>query len=554
MKYFLLQLGCQMNHSDGERIKSVLHALGYSPADNEEEANLLGIVACSVRQKAIDKVYSKIAKWNQWKNSRNLLTFVSGCILPTDREKFLQRFDLIFSINELPDLPSMISHYGVTTPMALDGAKLERAQEVAQHNSTRTPSPSSRPVGPLWLKDPRPNGMAFISQAVPAGMRKPEQIEAARESTLQSIRTLQEEIRSLGGAEEIKRKIVLDSKNDDPMGGFWHIAPSYASSFEAFVPIQNGCDKFCTFCAVPYTRGREVSRPSDEILQEVRNLVDRGYKSITLLGQNVNSYGLDKPGTELSFAQLMEEIGKIGAEAQERGKKFWVYFTSPHPRDMTEELLHVIARYSCLGKQIHLPIQSGDTKVLYKMNRNHSVDRYREIVHTIWRILPGATLFTDIIVGFTGETEEQFLNTKRAMEEFKYQMAYVAMYSPRPGAASSRWDDDISLEEKKRRLAILSEVLHETSGAYNRSLIGTVQTVLVDSYDPKTRWLSGRNEGKLIFRTAAPENLTNPRNLIGEFITLEVTSCKAMSLEGTFLGTPEAIETQAKRVPVLEVQ
>ena len=543
MKYHLVHLGCQMNQSDAERIKSVLHAMGYSPTDQEEEAQLLGVVACSVRQKAIDKVYSKIAKWNTWKNSKNLLTFVSGCILPADREKFLQRFDLLFSINELPELPKLISQYGVTTPGALKPEVMDRASQVALHNSDKTPKPalaptvSTRPVGPLWLKDPKPQGLAFTPLAVPAGVRKPEQVQNLRKSTLESIRALQEEIKDHGGEEGIRQKILSKPAETDPMGGFWHIPPSYSSTFEAYIPIQNGCDKFCTFCAVPYTRGREVSRPSAEILAEVRSLIDKGFKIITLLGQNVNSYGLDKPGQELSFPQLMEEIGKIGEEVRDQGKQFWVYFTSPHPRDMTEDLLHIIARYPVLAKQIHLPIQSGDEKVLFKMNRNHSIQRYREIVHNIWRILPTATLFTDIIVGFTGETEEQFLNTKRAMEEFKYHMAFVAMYSPRPGAASSRWDDLVPLEEKKRRLAELSEVLHETCHAHNKNYLGQTLETIVESYDEKTGWLSGKTEGKINIRTK-PLDHPHPQELVGEFVQIKVTSCRPMSLEGelTALG------------------
>ena len=318
------------------------------------------------------------------------------------------------------------------------------------------------------------------------------------------------------------------------MGGFWHIAPSYTSSFEAFVPIQNGCDKFCTFCAVPYTRGREVSRPSAEILSEVQDLVDRGYKSITLLGQNVNSYGLDKPDQEISFPELMRRIGEMGDRASAQGRRFWVYFTSPHPRDMTEELLHVVARYDCLAKQIHLPIQSGDEKVLFKMNRNHSMARYREVAENVRRILPTATLFTDIIVGFSGETEAQFQNTKKAMEEFQYNMAFIAMYSPRPGAASSRWDDDVSQTEKKRRLAELSEVLHRSSGAHNRAMVGTEVSVLVESFEAASGWLSGKTEGKLNIRLKAPVSVEHPESLVGEFVRVRVNSCKPMSLEGEF--------------------
>ena len=441
MKFFILQLGCQMNISDSERIKSVLTGLGFAETADEEEADLLGVVACSVRQKAIDKVYGRISKWNKWKKERSLITFVSGCVLPADREKFMDRFDILFSIQELPNLPDMLLQYGLVTPLSTHAA------------------------------------------GVPMG----------------------------GGADS-----------------YWMVQPSHGSDFEAFVPIQNGCDKFCTFCAVPYTRGREISRSSQRILAEVKELVDRGYKSITLLGQNVNSYGLDKKGEEISFAELLRQIGEYGKTS---GRDFWVYFTSPHPRDMTEEVVQAIADYRCLAKQIHLPIQSGDDKLLMRMNRNHSVERYREVAHTIRRLLPGATLFTDIIVGFTGETEEQFEKTRAALKEFQYNMAYIAMYSPRPGAASSRWDDDIPQDEKKKRLHELTSELQAISHAYNKKMIGKSYRVLVDGTDRKEGFLSAKTEGKIIVRFESSDE-----SLIGTFQDVEITSAAPMSVEGRLVA------------------
>ncbi|MFW6368717.1 MAG: MiaB/RimO family radical SAM methylthiotransferase, partial [Spirochaetota bacterium] len=323
-----------------------------------------------------------------------------------------------------------------------------------------------------------------------------------------------------------KRRVALvpEQKADDRSTEYWKIRPSYTSGFEAYIPIQNGCDKFCTFCAVPYTRGREVSRDSNEILGEVRHLVESGYKSITLLGQNVNSYGLDRGEEEISFAELLRRVGEIGSET---GREFWTYFTSPHPRDMTEEVIDTIAAYPVLAKQIHLPLQSGDDKVLIRMNRNHSVVRYRGIVEKIRSTIPEATLFTDIIVGFSGETEEQFENTRAAMREFRYNMAYVAMYSPRPGAASSRWPDDVSQDTKKERLQILSEELKNGNLDYNRSLVGRTLRVLVEKHDRKAGYLSGKTEGKITIRFAS-EN----ESLIGRFVEVRVTGCSSLSLEG----------------------
>lgn len=446
MKYHLISLGCQMNMSDSERVRTVVEKTGYTWTDDEKEANILGILACSVRQKAIDKVYSKISAWNKRKNRQNLITFISGCILPSDKEKFLKLFDIVFPMSELNELPEMLNQYGIVSPASL---------------------------------------------------------------------------RSIGNS------LVLNQSID----AFWDVKPHYNSSFEAFVPIQNGCDKFCTYCAVPYTRGREVSRPSDEILGEIRTLVDGGYKSITLLGQNVNSYGLDKKGEEINFPELLRKIGEYGKNS---GKEFWVYFTSPHPRDMTDDVIDVIAEYECLGKQIHLPLQSGDDKVLIRMNRKHSVDRYRKIVEKIRSTIPQATIFTDIIVGFTGETNDQFENTIRSFEEFKFNMAYIAMYSPRPGATSSRWQDDVPHEVKKVRFHRLSEELQKYTAEYNRNMIGKTFRVLVTGQDRKNGYLSGLTEGKIVLRFPSDDE-----SLIGRLIDVKITSSASFSVEGVMAGVEE---------------
>lgn len=450
MKYCLLHLGCQMNQSDAERVRSVMEGMGFQETRSESEADVLGLVACSVRQKAIDKVYARISTWNSWKGRRSLLTFATGCILPADREKFLTLFDLVFDITELPHVPDMIRQYGVVTPAALASASAPAA------------------AGPAAV--------------IPAA--------------------------SLA----------------DASLGFWRIAPRYSNGFEAYVPIQNGCDKYCTFCAVPYTRGREVSRPSAEILAEVETLVSRGFASVTLLGQNVNSYGQDRRGAERSFAELLEAVGDRGDAS---GREIRVYFTSPHPRDMTEDVLHVIARHRSLARQVHLPLQSGDDKVLVRMNRNYQLAEYRERVRAIREILPDATLFTDIIVGFSGETDEQFENTRRAMEEFRYNMAYVAMYSPRPGAASAHWADDVTHAEKSRRLHVLNDLLQRTSAEYTGAMVGRTWRVLVEGADRRKGFLAGRTEGRIPVRFASDD-----ASLVGRFVDVTVSSAAPLSVQG----------------------
>jgi len=477
MRYHIVPLGCQMNQSDAERIRSVLEEVGYREVSREDDADLLGVVACSVRQKSIDRVYSMIHKWNGWKNSRNLLTFVSGCMLPSDREKFLKLFDLVFTINEVGHLEEMIRTYGVASPASLRIGHRDEPQRSADSRVA-------------------PRAPRLFTPQIPAG---PHGVE------------------------------------DDIRDDFWQVKPKYSSPFEAYVPIQNGCDKFCTFCAVPYTRGREVSRPSDEILAEIATLVNNGYRSITLLGQNVNSYGLDRRSNEIDFAELLRRVAAITDEG-----RHWVYFTSPHPRDMSDEVLQVIADHPSLAQQIHLPIQSGDDKVLIRMNRNYRLQGYRRVVESVRRILPEATLFTDIIVGFSGETEEQFDATRRAMEEFRYNMAYIALYSPRPGAASSRWADDIPLEEKKRRLHLLTEVLERTGEEHNRRLIGRTISVLVEGHDRTGAYLAGRTEGRIPVRLERGDD-----DLIGQIIPVTVTSVRPLSIAGVPLPVTAGVTSDA---------
>ncbi len=433
-----------MNLSDGERLTTVLDEMGYEWTEDETEANMLGILACSVRQKAIDKVYSRIHKWNKRKKNESLVTFLSGCILPSDKEKFLHLFDIVFQMSELPKLPEIIEQYGILTG-------------------------------------------AFV-----------------RSNSF---------------------------KVNNQLGSFWHIDPNYGSTFEAFVPIQNGCDKFCTFCAVPYTRGREISRPSAEILEEVKKLVNNGYKSITLLGQNVNSYGQDRPNEELTFNQLLRAIGEFGDASN---KRFWLYYTSPHPDDMSADIFKTMASYKCIANQVHLPLQSGDDHVLIRMNRKHDIQTYRNIVKDIRTYLPKATLFTDIIVGFSRETEAQFENTMQAMAEFKFNMAYIAQYSVRPGSVSSRWEDDVPHTVKKDRFHRLTEKLKKQSLRYNTKLIGTEADVLIYGTDKKGNYFQGLTEGKLNVRIKKSNE-----DLSGQIVTVKIETATAFSLEGSLVPVAE---------------
>lgn len=411
-----------MNKSDGERIAATLESLGYEKTKNEREANLIGVVACSVRQTAIDRIYGKITEWNAWKNERPLTTFVSGCILPADQEKFLKKFDLVFKVDDLARLPELLGQDGATVPSA-----------------------------------------------------------------------------------------------------YWQVEPKWSSNFEAYITIQNGCDKFCTYCAVPYTRGRERSRPSQEILDEIRGLAEKGYTHFTLLGQNVNSYGLDKKGNEISFAELLRQTANIPGD-------FWVHFTSPHPRDMTDEVLQVIADSPKIANQIHLPLQAGDDLVLKRMNRPYTRQQFLDQVVRFRKILPTADLSTDCIVGFPGETQEQFEQTAEVFKLAKFDMAYIAKYSPRPGAVSSRFTDDVPKEVKEKRWKILTEILHQTAVEKSQAFIGKTMRVLVDGYD-RAGFLTGKNEGLKIVRISQKESPESTA-LIGKFVEVKIDAARPFSLNG----------------------
>jgi len=226
------------------------------------------------------------------------------------------------------------------------------------------------------------------------------------------------------------------------------IKPKYNSEFSVFVPIGNGCNNFCSYCVVPYARGRETYRPVKDILAEVRGLVRKGYKEITLIAQNVNSYKLGK----VDFADLLKKVNDIPGD-------FKIRFATSHPKDMSDKLIKTIASSKKVLKEIHLPAQSGDNQILKKMNRKYTVGHYKKIINKILKLMPGAKVSTDIIVGFPGETKNQFNNTVKLFKDIKFSQAYVARYSPRPGTAAYKLVDSVTPMEKKRRWLALNSLI-----------------------------------------------------------------------------------------------
>ena len=279
-----------------------------------------------------------------------------------------------------------------------------------------------------------------------------------------------------------KKKIILagcvleKDKNElkEKVSEIWHpdsyfeCAPIYQNKTTVYVPIMTGCNNFCSYCAVPYTRGREKSRPASDIINDVKNLILKEYKDIMLLGQNVNSYKSEirNPKFEtnskfkssktktINFAKLLKAINDLPGN-------FRFTFMTSHPKDMSDELIKTMAKCKKLTKEIHLPVQSGDNTILRKMNRHYTTAQYKSLIKKIRKAIPGIKISTDIIVGFPGETKKQFQNSIKTCKQINFDGAYIAKYSPRPGTAASKLKDDIRIEEKKRRWKVLDKLINK---------------------------------------------------------------------------------------------
>ncbi|WP_134700453.1 tRNA (N6-isopentenyl adenosine(37)-C2)-methylthiotransferase MiaB [Ammoniphilus sp. YIM 78166] len=296
---------------------------------------------------------------------------------------------------------------------------------------------------------------------------------------------------------------------------------------KAWVNIMYGCDKFCTYCIVPYTRGKERSRLPEDVISEVRELARQGYKEITLLGQNVNAYGKDLTDRKYLFGDLMDDISKIDVPR--------IRFTTSHPRDFDDHLIEVLAKGGNLVEHIHLPVQSGNTEVLKKMARKYSREQYLELVNKIKKAIPNVVLTTDIIVGFPGETEEQFQDTMSLVEEVGYDSAYTFIYSPRHGTPAAGMEDDISEEVKKQRLHRLMEVVNRLAREKNEALTGQVVELLVEGESKNNpEVLSGRTRSNKLV------HFVGPKDCIGKFVHVKITEAKTWTLYGDLMTKVEA--------------
>ncbi len=297
----------------------------------------------------------------------------------------------------------------------------------------------------------------------------------------------------------------------------WSITLHSGVGPTAYVPITQGCNNFCTYCIVPYRRGRERSRPLEDIVSEVRELADRGVREVTLLGQNVDSYGQDLPGRP-DLADLLEELNGLEGLARLR-------FLTNHPKDMSDKLINAISSLDKVCEQINLPVQAGDNEILRLMRRDYTVEHYRRLIEKIRSKIPGIALSTDIIVGFPSETEEQFRHTSDLLAEIRFDTVHVAAYSPREGTIAAReLEDDIPAVEKKRRLNLVEELQEGIAAGINSSLKGKTVEILVEGRK-KGKWQGRTRSDKLVF-------FNDNDNHLGKLVNISIEKTSPWSLQG----------------------
>lgn len=436
-KFLIRTYGCQMNEHDTEVMAGILTEMGYQSTNDTNEADIILLNTCAIRENAANKVFGEIGHLKPLKLEKpDLILGVCGCMSQQETVvnrimKTHQHVDLIFGTHNIHRLPQLIKE-------------------------------------------------SFFS----------------------------------------KEKIVeVWSKEGDIIENLPKVRHG---KIKAWVNIMYGCDKFCTYCIVPMTRGKERSRRPEDIIQEVRHLAANGYQEITLLGQNVNAYGKDFEDLSYRFGDLMSDLRKIDIPR--------VRFTTSHPRDFDDHLIEVLSQGGNLLDHIHLPVQSGSSEVLRRMNRKYTRESYLELVGKIRQAMPNATLTTDIIVGFPNETEEQFEETMTLMEEVGFEAAYTFIYSPREGTPAAARKDDVSMEVKKKRLHRLNELVNKQSAESMKKLKNKVVKVLVEGESKKDpNVLAGYTEQNKVV------NFKGSKSIIGKIVDVHITETRTWSLNGVLV-------------------
>ncbi len=308
---------------------------------------------------------------------------------------------------------------------------------------------------------------------------------------------------------------------------YLNIPADYSSSFSAFVPIGNGCNNFCSYCVVPYARNREVYRPAEDIVKEVKDLIKKGYKEITLIAQNVNSYK-----SSIDFPDLLKTIDDLPGD-------FWLRFSTSHPKDVGSKLIKVLKEGKHICEHVHLAVQSGDNDILKSMNRKYSVEKYKKLVKNIRLAMDKKNNFpvaitTDIIVGYPGETEKNFSNTKKLFQELKFDLAFISKYSPRPFTASFNLPDNVSLDEKKTREKELNKLLKKYALVNNKKYVGKKVLILLEGITRKGE-LFGRTRTSKLVKIINNKSINNSRCLMGRFIKVKITKAKEFELIGKII-------------------
>lgn len=431
-KVKMLTYGCQMNFSDAERMTGELARIGYEETEDMNEADLIMINTCAVRETAEDKVYGKIGEIKGLKRQNpNLILGITGCMAQKEGEKLIKRaphIDFVLGTNKIQQV--------VATVQALENEEARHIVDTAINEAEM------------------PEDMA------------------------------------------INRKTALS----------------------AWIPIMYGCNNFCTYCIVPYVRGRERSRLPEDIIAEIKEVVAQGFKEVTLLGQNVNSYGKDHK--KATFAELLAMVDDI--EGIERVR----YMTS-HPKDLSDEVIEVIKNSKHICTHFHLPVQYGSDNMLKRMNRVYTVAKYKETVRKIREAIPDCSLTTDLIVGFPGETEEDFQQLMEFIAEIHYDAAYTFIYSKRSGTPAAEMPDQIDDECKHQRLNRLMELQNKISLEINQSLEGKIMEVMVEgpSQNNEAVWSGRTSSNKLVLWNHGEEK-------IGDLINVRITQPQTWVLKG----------------------
>ena len=446
-KYHLWTMGCQMNEADSRHLASQLETIGYSPTTTPDEADLVVLNTCVVRQQAEDRIYGRLGSLKTVKEKKPHLTIgLMGCMVGT---------------KEAPRLKKQYPYVDVFMP------------------------PSD--TGPLfdYLKDI-------------------ESIEEIREGEHQS---------------RLIRDQIQDAINLLPL-------EQRGKNVTAFVPVVLGCSHACSFCIIPYRRGVERSRPPDQIFHEVKSLVAQGIREVMLLGQIVDRYGLDF-SENMDLADLLKNIHSI--EGLER-----IRFLTSHPNWMTDKLIHTVDELPKVCPHFEIPVQAGDDEVLSNMRRGYTIESYHQLIHKIRDVIPDATINTDIIVGFPGETEQQFMNTCQLISEVKFDKVHISKYSARPKTVATRtMVDNISDDDKTRRRNSIDEIQRNILVIKNKSLMGKNVVVLVEGKQ-KGRWRGRTSNNNLVF-------FEDDRDRLGQLVTIKIDHTGPFSIRGKLKNWREAV-------------